>query len=333
MRALVIDRLGPPDTLRIADLPVAEPGPGQVRVRVAAVGVNPADWKILERGWPSWMFPVVAGLDGAGVVEAAGPDVAHVAPGDRVYWHGRFPRLGAYAERPLIDADLVVGLPPAVRFDIAAALPTAGFTAYQITEVRTRPAAGDTAVVNAAAGGVGLYAMQLLKRRGVRVIAIASAGNRAFVEGHGADVVLDYRAADLPAAIRATTGGRGADLIIDPMGPESAGRMLGLLAYGGHLVCVTGVPTAADLARFPRGVSVHDISLNGAYSSGEARAMQQVTTIAREVAALVAAGALKVPLERRVAFDDLPAALVENKGGHQRGRVVGLVDAALAAGG
>lgn len=326
MRAIVLDALGPPETLRVAELPIPEPGPGEVRVRVAAAGINPADWKILAIGSPGWSFPVAAGLDGSGTVDAVGPDVSHPAAGERVYWHGKLAQLGAFAEYAIVDAQIVVPIPSGLDFVTAAALPTAAFTAWQIIEEGRRLSPDEVGVVNAAAGGVGLFAMQLLARRAARVIAICSGANADYVRAYGADTVIDYRAEDTIGAIRRHTHGRGADLIVDPLGPDSAGRMLGVLAYGGELACVTGIPRPAALETFPRGRALRDIALGWAYTSGDPRAVEGVRGIAARVAELTASGALRVPIERRVPLEGVADALNESRSGHQRGKAVVLVD-------
>lgn len=332
MRALVIDRLAAPPQLRLAEIARPEPAPGEVRIRVAAAGINPADWKILERGWQGWTFPKIAGLDGAGIVDSVGDGVSGLRRGERVYWHGRLARLGAYAEYVCIDAVMAVPLPSALTFVLAAALPTAAFTAYQIVEVNGRVAMGDIALVNAAAGGVGVFALQLLKRRGARVVGVASAANHDFIRAYGADETIDYRSEDVEARIGELTHGVGLDIAIDLLGPESGGRLLKHLAYGGRLFSVVGVPKPQALADFPRGRSLHDVALGWAYLAKGARALEELRRIAGKVAELAATGGLSVPLERRVSFEQIPDALHASRVGHQRGRVVGIVDAALAAG-
>jgi NADPH:quinone reductase-like Zn-dependent oxidoreductase len=322
MRALVLDRLGPPSELRLAEVAALEPGPGELRIAVRAAGLNPADYKIMERGAPGWAFPKVMGLDCAGEAEALGPGVSGFAVGDRVATKSSFVRLGAYAERFTGPAHVVWKLPDAVSFEAAAALPTAGLTAYQIVRRRLRLKPGETVVVVGAAGGVGGFALQLAKLAGCEVVAVASEANHAEVKRLGAAHAVDYRGEDVAARVKALTGGRGADAVIDLVGPESAGAGLDMLAHGGALACVAGVPPAARLSAFPRGVSVHDIALGFAFVRADRLAEADLATMGAELCRLVAAGALDPQVSEVVAFDDIPAALERLAGRHVRGKIV-----------
>src|SRR5581483_2284896 len=125
MRALVLDRPGPPSSLRVAELPLPEPGPGELRVRVHAAGLNPVDYKIAESGNPDWLYPHVLGLDAAGTVDALGEGVAQWQLGDAVYYHGDLAKPGCFAEYALIAAHVVASLPRGLSFAAAAAVPCA----------------------------------------------------------------------------------------------------------------------------------------------------------------------------------------------------------------
>jgi NADPH:quinone reductase-like Zn-dependent oxidoreductase len=322
MRALVLDRLGPPSALRLAEAADPQPGPGELRIAVRAAGLNPADYKIMERGAPGWAFPKVAGLDCAGEVEALGPGVSGFAVGDRVATKSSFVRLGAYAERFAGPAHVVWKLPDGVSFEAAAALPTAGLTAYQVVHRRLRLKAGETVVVVGAAGGVGGFTVQLAKLAGCEVIAVASAANHTVVTRLGAAHAVDYRPEDVAERVKALTGGRGADAVVDVVGPESAGAGLDMLAHGGALACVAGVPKPERLAAFPRGVSVHDIALGFAFVRADRAAESDLAAMGVELVKLVAAGALDPQVSEVVAFDDIPAALERLAGRHVRGKIV-----------
>jgi NADPH:quinone reductase-like Zn-dependent oxidoreductase len=149
---------------------------------------------------------------------------------------------------------------------------------------------------------------------------------------HGADETIDYRSEIVEARIAELTRGVGLDIAIDLLGPDNGGRLLRLLAYGGRLFSVAGVPKPEALADFPRGCSLHDVALGWAYLAKGARALEGLRRIAGHVAELAITGELGVPIERRVSFEQIPGALLASKASHQRGRVVGIVDDALAAG-
>src|SRR4051794_12288596 len=125
MKALVLDRPGPPETLRLAEMPTPEPGPGEMRIRVHAVGLNPVDYKLAAWGPAAWTYPHILGLDVAGVVDALGPQVTGWSPGDAVYYHGNLAKHGGYAEETVVPAHVVAPLPRGLSFAQAAALPCA----------------------------------------------------------------------------------------------------------------------------------------------------------------------------------------------------------------
>lgn len=322
MRALVLDRLGPASVLRGARLPVPRPGPAEVRIRVHAAGLNPADYKIIERGVPSWTFPVTAGLDAAGVVDAIGPGVERWRIGDRVASKSSFARLGAYAEFMICPDHVVWPVPDAVTFEMAAAMPTAGITAYQTLHRRLRVTAGETLLVVGASGGVGIFLVQLAKVGGLRVIGVASARNHDFVLGLGADHVIDYACGDMVQRTKDLTGGRGADFAADTVGPESASMALDALAHGGGLASIAGVPSAERLARFPRGASIHDIALGFAFTSGDRKAQEDIARMGSALCDLAARRQVAPVISEVIDFAAIPDGLARLAGRHVRGKIV-----------
>ncbi|MFC9686426.1 zinc-binding alcohol dehydrogenase family protein, partial [Streptomyces sp. NPDC056948] len=160
MHALVLDRPGTCDTLRPADLPTPEPGPGQVRVEVEACGLNPSDYQRAAYGIPEWEWPAVLGLDVVGIVDAVGEHVTHVRPGQRVAYHGDIRERGGFAEYSLADATVLAPVPDGLEPATAAALPSAGLTAYQAVVRRLGVGKGDTVLITGGAGGVGGVAGQ-----------------------------------------------------------------------------------------------------------------------------------------------------------------------------
>lgn len=198
MKAVVFRSYGPPDVLRLADIPKPKPKPNQVLIRVRAAGVNPSDAG-LRRGDLKWLFPVrlpkIPGSEVAGVVEAVGQRVTTVRPGERVVallGH----RGGGYAEYAVANADRVVKLPDTVSFEQGAAVPVAGITALQALRniAHTRP--GDAVLVNGASGGVGTMGVQIARILGATVTGVCSAANVDLVREVGADRVIDYERDD-----------------------------------------------------------------------------------------------------------------------------------------
>lgn len=201
MRAAVIEGYGGSDRLQVREVAEpGEPGPGQVLLRVRAAGVNPIDWKIRRGSLRLVMpakFPLILGYDAASEVEAIGPEVTRFQPGDAVYGGiDARPQGGSYAERALTRESSLAALPPGLSFEEAAALPMAGLTALQALREKGELAAGETVVVNGAAGGVGHLAVQIAFAVGARVTGVASRRNLDFVRSLGAREAIDYEDED-----------------------------------------------------------------------------------------------------------------------------------------
>jgi NADPH2:quinone reductase len=231
--AIVVHETGGPDALRWEAVEEGKPGPGQVRVRVEAAGVNFIDVYFRTGLYPR-PLPFVAGLEGAGVVESLGPEVAGLAEGDRVAWSTA---PGSYAEALLAPAQALVKVPAGVAPETAAAAMLQGMTAHYLTHAThpTRP--GDVALVHAAAGGVGLLLVQMLKRAGARVIGTCSTDEKAaLVREAGADEVVLYSREDFAPAVRRLTDGRGCDVVYDSVGQATFEGSLASLRPRGLLV-------------------------------------------------------------------------------------------------
>ena len=235
MKAIVQDRFGPPDVLRMADIGLPEAGPGDVLVRVHAAALNPADWHIL-RGDPriARLMGVgltkpkarVAGIDAAGVVEAAGANVRGLRKGDEVLGFCR----GAFAEYACAAADLVVPKPAALTFEQAAAVPVAATTALRGIRDVGGVTAGQRVLVTGAGGGVGTYAVQIAAALGAEVTGVCSTRNLELVRSIGAAHVIDYTTDDF-------TGGRTRyDVIFDNVSSLPLSRLRTALTPKGTLV-------------------------------------------------------------------------------------------------
>lgn len=217
--AIRFHRTGGPEVLQWEEVQVGEPGPGEARLRHHAVGLNFID--VYHRcGLYPVPLPSGLGTEAAGVVEAVGPDVTELAPGDRVaYATGP---LGAYAEVRVMPADRLVTLPPAIGFEQAAAMMLQGLTAQYLLR-RTYPVqAGDTVLIHAAAGGVGLIACQWAKALGATVIGtVGSDAKAAVARAHGCDHPIVYTREDFAARVRELTGGQGVAAVYDSVGRDT----------------------------------------------------------------------------------------------------------------
>ena len=240
----------PTDPLNMVELPTPEPRAGEVRVAVKAVGVNPVDWKMRQRG-PLRLaarllgppLPFVPGVDFAGIVEALGPGVTALAAGDRVVGGTNFSRgqRGSYADVAVVRADQLCKLPPNVDLEAAGAMPVAGVTAWMavvgIGRIAQAPEAERRVLVLGASGGVGQLAVQLAKTHRATVVGVCSARNADRVRALGADAILDYQAGDPLEAAKAHGPFR---VVVDCVGGYSAGACRGLLGSGGRHVMVPG---------------------------------------------------------------------------------------------
>lgn len=233
MRVVVVEQPGGPEQLRIVEMPKPEPAPGQALVKIAAAGVNFID--IYHRtGLYKVDPPITLGMEGAGVVEAVGEGVTEVAPGDRVaYAMAR----GSYAEYAVVPAWMLVKLPPALDFQSAAAAMLQGMTAHYLTHSTYPLKAGDSCLIHAAAGGVGLLLVQMAKMRGARVFGTVSTPAKAeLARQAGADVVILYTEQDFLEVVRRETNGRGVDVVYDSVGAATWEKSLDCLRPRGMMV-------------------------------------------------------------------------------------------------
>jgi NADPH2:quinone reductase len=248
MQAIVVHALGGPEVLAVRNHPAPEPGPGEVLVRIHAAGVNFSDTERRRGVYDPPRLPWVPGNEAAGVVEGLGTGVDAAWLGRRVaFWAPR--TSGTYAEYAAAPAAALFALRDDLDFPVGAALPAQGLTAYGLTHVATAMTPGQTAVVHAAAGGVGALLVQLLQRRGVRVFGTAStAAKQELVRSLGA-APLPYGPGMLDA-VRDATGGRGVDAVFDSVGRATRAESLAVLGRYGHLAYfgeASGPPAPIDL--------------------------------------------------------------------------------------
>lgn len=233
MKAIRVHRFGGPEVLLPEEVPPPEPGVGEVRIRVEASGVNFID--IYQRlGQYPVPLPMVPGNEGAGTVEATGPGVQDLSPGDRIGYWGV---LGSYAEQAVVPSSRLIPLPEAIDCRTAAAVLLQGMTAHYLTHGTYPLKRGDTCLVHAAAGGVGLLLLQIAKRRGARTIGtVSTPGKERLAREFGADEVIRYTEVDFEAEVKRITGGNGVQVVYDSVGRDTFERSLNCLAPRGMLV-------------------------------------------------------------------------------------------------
>ncbi|MGB3336018.1 MAG: NAD(P)-dependent alcohol dehydrogenase [Devosia sp.] len=240
MRALVYDRYGPPETLRLEQVPQPQPAPGEVLVRVHATALNSWDWDLMvgtAMGRVTSPFRPphkTLGADIAGTVEAVGAGVTTFAPGDAVFGDLSEGKWGGLADYVCAKATALAPIPAGLSFIDAAAIPQAGCLALQALRKRPQLGPSDRVLINGAGGGVGTFAVQMVKALGAHVTAVDRAEKRDALLALGADAFIDYRTTDFTA----TTDRY--DLITDVIANRSAGRFSGALNDGGNLVVIGG---------------------------------------------------------------------------------------------
>jgi NADPH:quinone reductase-like Zn-dependent oxidoreductase len=299
MRAVTFTEYGAPEVLHVAEVEEPHPGPGQVRVTVRAAGVNPVDWKarsgMLRDAMPV-SFPAIDGREASGVVDEVGPDVADTAVGDEVFG---FTVGGAAAERAILDA--FASKPADLAWEQAAAIPVAAETSVRVFTVLGGVHAGQTLVIDGAAGGVGVVAVQLAHARGARVIGTASERNHEFLRSLGAEP---------------TTYGEGLVERVRALAPDGVDLGFDTAGQGGvrDLVTLTGDParvaTIADFAAAALGVTVT--------GGGDFRAVEALG----EAAALYETGGLQLEVAQTFTFAEAPDAHRLSQDGHVRGKLI-----------
>jgi NADPH2:quinone reductase len=233
VRAIRVHRHGGPEVLEYEEVPVPEPGAGEALVRIAASGVNFIDVYHREGRYPT-RLPFTPGSEAAGVIEKVGPDVREVAPGTRVAYAMH---LGSYAQYAVVPERLLVSVPHGIDDRTAAGAILQGMTAHYLTHSTYPIRPGDTVLVHAAAGGMGLLLCQLAKRAGARVIGTVSTEEKAAVARQaGADETILYSKADFEAETRRLTNGRGVDVVYDSVGKTTFEKSLGALRLRGMMV-------------------------------------------------------------------------------------------------
>jgi NADPH:quinone reductase-like Zn-dependent oxidoreductase len=298
MKAVVYEQYGGPEVLRVADIDEPHPGPGQIRIAVRAAGVNPIDFKQRTGALAAFMpleLPAIDGREAAGVVDEVGEGATAWA-GDEVLG---FAVGGAAAEHAILDD--FVPKPAAASWEAAAGLPVAAETSARVFGLLGGPRAGQTIVINGAAGGVGAIAVQLAVARGARVIGTASERNHDFLRSLGAEP---------------TTYGDGMVERIRALAPDGVDLAFDTAGRGGipDLIELTGDPakvaTIADFQAASLGVKVT--------GGAEGRALGGLT----EATALIEAGKLQVPIERTFPFADAAEAHRASEAGHVRGKLI-----------
>ena len=308
-RAIQIAAYGGPEVMQLVDLEVGQPGPGEIRIRHQACGLNFID--VYQRtGLYASPLPLTLGMEGAGIVEAVGEGVTHLEVGDRAAYASNPP--GSYSDVRVMPAKTVVRLPEAIAFDTAAGMMLKGLTAQYLLK-KTLPVEGleqgDFVLFHAAAGGVGLIACQWARELGLQLIGTAGgAAKCALALEHGAAHVIDYAREDFVERVKAITGGKGVKVVYDSIGKDTFERSLsclqpfGLMASFGNASCP--VPPFAIGSLGPKG----SLYVTRATLFTHIATREATQAMADDLFAVVGSGAVKIRIDQRYALADVAQA-------------------------
>ena len=304
-KAIVVHQVGGPEQLRFEDVPDPAPGPGEVRVRHTAIGVNFIDVYFRTGLYKAAQLPFVPGQEGAGIVEAVGPDAADIAIGDRVAYAGL---QGSYAEVRVAPAARLVKLPPSVDDRTAAAIMLKGMTAEYLLLRIARVARGDTLLLHAAAGGVGSIACQWAKQLGVRVIGTAGGPEKvARAKALGCDAVIDYDKEDIVARVKELTGGKGVNAVFDGVGKRTFDASVASLAARG-IVALFGQSSGSVPPIDPAVLARGSLFLTRPSLFHYIATREELVTSATRLFEVVGGGAVKIDVGQSYALRDAAAA-------------------------
>ncbi|OUT30243.1 zinc-binding alcohol dehydrogenase [Priestia aryabhattai] len=322
MKALLLQDKNKWTEMKVEEVEKPLPNKGEVVVEVHAVGLNPVDYKTATNGNPHWTYPHILGLDVAGTIDEVGEGVVDWKKGDRVVYHGDFMKKGGYAEYAVTTAHSISRIPDAVTFEEAAALPTAGYTAYEALFRKLPMNHIQTILIHGGAGGVGGFGVQLAKNAGKTVFSTASAHNHEYVKSLGADYVIDYREENVVEKVLELTNGRGVDAVLDTVSTKNATDSLDMIAYRGHLAHIAGAPDYTKVKPFTKVISYHEVALNAAHHIDDMMAQADLAKMGDELLALVAEKKVASMIERIILLKEVPSALEELSKRHVKGKII-----------
>lgn len=308
-RAVCVDQPGGPEQLRLVEVSVGDPGPGEIRIRHKAIGLNFID--VYQRsGLYPMAMPLQLGMEAAGVVEAVGEGVTHLQVGDRAAYASQPP--GSYCDLRVMPAKCVCKLPDALSFDTGAAMMLKGLTAQYLLK-KTLPQGGllpgDFVLFHAAAGGVGLIACQWAKAMGLRLIGTAGSDKKcALALANGAEFAINYAADDFAARVKEITGGQGVKVVYDSVGKDTWDKSLDCLAPFGLMASFGNA--SGPVAPFPPGIlgPKGSLYLTRQTLFTHIATRESTQAMADDLFAVVVSGAVKIHIDQRFALEDVQKA-------------------------
>jgi NADPH2:quinone reductase len=323
MRAMVVTEFGPPEVLRLQQMPQPRPGPADLLIEVHAAALNPIDFKIRRGAFGKGRkFPFIPGYDVSGVIREMGPEVQGFKIGEAVYASPSLVRDGSNAEFVCVDARTLAHKPTALDHLHAAALPLVTLTAWEALLLRARIQPGETVLIHAGGGGVGHVAVQLAKRHGCRVITTSSREESIdLCRKVGADVIINYAKEDFVQRVQQETDGRGCPVILDAVGGQVFDRSLDCVAVNGRLITCVGTPSAEIAQKLFRKNATLYFQFMGAPTVYGVRPESQ-GEILRAAAKLVDEGRLNPHVSRVIELEDVAEGHRLQESGHVTGKLV-----------
>jgi len=326
MRAMVVSQFGPPEVLKLQDMPHPKPSPHDLLIEVHAAALNPVDYKIRRGAFREGRtLPFILGYDVSGVVREMGSAAQGFGIGDEVYASPSLIRNGANAEYVCVDARTAAPKPASVDHIHAAALPLVTLTAWEALLLRARIEQGETVLIHAGGGGVGHIAIQLAKLQGCRVLTTASRDESIdLCRRLGADVVIDYSKEDFVQRVQQETHGGGCPVVFDTVGSQTFDRSLDCVAVNGRLITAVGTPSAEIAQKLFRKNATLHFEFMGAPTVYGVRPESQ-GEILEAAARLVDKGELKPHVSRVIHLEELAEGHRLQESGHVTGKIVVLV--------
>jgi NADPH:quinone reductase-like Zn-dependent oxidoreductase len=318
MKAMRAQQFGGPEQLRLEDAPEPPVESGQVMIRVKAAGINPADLVRLSGRLQPLKLPYIPGTDVCGEVEAVGVGVTNVKVGDKVFGRALS---GGYAEKTCLPASEAMPLPSSLSFAEGAAIPIPFYTAYRALHHKATIKAGETVLVSAGGGGVGVAAIQLAKIAGARVITtVGSQEKAARTRELGADVAINYKQQDFAAEVQKLTDGKGVDVIIENVASDNLAKDLAIVARDGRIILIgTGTGKAPEASFAVMHALMKDANL---YGMSLINAGPVIPEMAGALTSLFAAGKLKAVVSKSYPLPEATQALHDLLAGKVFGKLV-----------
>ena len=319
MKAIQVARVGAPEALTLVEISVPDPKPNEALVQIKSAGVNFIDVYFREGRYPA-PLPFINGQEAAGIVVAVGPDVTTLRLGDRVAYTGV---LGSYAEYAAVPADRLVKIPDELDFEQAAAAMLQGMTAHYLSHSTYPIKTGDTALIHAAAGGVGLLLVQMAKGLGARVIATAGSEAKAeLARVAGADEVIIYTEQDFETETQRLTGNQGVQVVYDGVGKDTFERDLNVLSPRGYLVLFGGASGAVppfDLLGLTKHGSLFVTRPSLQHYVASRKELEQRSN---DVLQMVVRGDLKLRIHKKYPLEDVRQAHLDLEGRKTTGKLL-----------